>query len=160
MANIAADHAEAARARHIDLIVEPCAPVEIACSVGVFSSVAQNLLGNAIKYMGDAPVKQVIVRANATGQIVRLTVEDTGPGIDAEFQKRMFEPFARGEHDAVGGIGLGLATVKRLVEAHGGTVGVKSRVGSGTLFWVELPVASISAHSKSESNSPSRAQVN
>jgi signal transduction histidine kinase len=152
VADIAADYAEAARAAHIDLIVEPCAPVEIACSVGVFSSVVQNLLGNAIKYMGDAPLRRVIVRANATGQIARLTVEDTGPGIDAELQKRMFEPFVRGEHDAAGGIGLGLATVKRLVEAHGGTVGVKSRVGSGTLFRVELPVASLPVRSKPESN--------
>jgi signal transduction histidine kinase len=153
LASIAADCSEAARENGIDLVVEPSDPVDVACSVGVLTSVAQNLVGNAIKYMGDAPVRRVIVRAKTTGQMVRLNVEDTGPGIDAELQKQMFEPFTRGQHETIGGIGLGLATVRRLVEAHGGTVGVKSSVGAGALFWVELPLASASVHSKSDPTS-------
>jgi two-component system, OmpR family, sensor kinase len=53
----------------------------------------------------------------------------------------MFQPFVRGQHHSVPGFGLGLATVKRLIEAHGGTVGVKSTTGHGAVFWIELPLA-------------------
>jgi signal transduction histidine kinase len=153
LASVAADCSEGARENRIDLIVEPSDPVDVACSVGVLTSVAQNLVGNAIKYMGDALVRRVIVRAKTTGQMVRLTVEDTGPGIEPELEKRMFEPFTRGRHETIGGIGLGLATVRRLVEAHGGIVGVKSSIGAGTVFWIELPLAIASVHSNSDPSS-------
>jgi signal transduction histidine kinase len=52
----------------------------------------------------------------------------------------IFEPFFRGPDYGAGGTGLGLATVKRLTESHGGTVGVHSSIGRGSLFWVELPI--------------------
>jgi signal transduction histidine kinase len=141
LANVVADASEAARAAGIDLVLEPSDHVEVACRVGVMTSIAQNLVRNAIKYMRDAPVKRVSVRARAAGETVRLEVEDTGPGISADLQKHLFEPFVRGDHEHIEGIGLGLATVKRLVEGHGGRLGVKSEAGSGALFWVELPRA-------------------
>jgi signal transduction histidine kinase len=51
----------------------------------------------------------------------------------------IFEPFVRGPAEQASGTGLGLATVKRLVESHRGTIGVESKPGAGSLFWVELP---------------------
>jgi len=69
-------------------------------------------------------------------------VEDTGPGIPVGLQKVVFDPFVRGPQEVADGTGLGLATVKRLAEAHGGRVGLQSTVGVGSVFWVELPLAS------------------
>ena len=107
------------------------------------TSVVQNLIGNAIKYMdADRPVRVVTARARAAGRMVRLEVEDTGPGIAPGIQQMIFEPFVRGRHADVGGIGLGLATVKRLAEAHGGAAGVRPGQQNGAVFWIDLPAAS------------------
>jgi signal transduction histidine kinase len=138
---VASDCAETAKSSSVELVVEPSEPVAAACSVGVLTSMVQNLAMNAIKYMGDRPVKKVTLRARAASGTVRIEVEDTGPGIAPEVQQHMFEAFVRGAHKDVAGLGLGLATVKRLVEAHGGTVAVRSRLGIGTLFAVDLPRA-------------------
>jgi signal transduction histidine kinase len=70
----------------------------------------------------------------------RVSVEDTGPGIPPNKKSILFEPYVRGSANEPG-IGLGLATVKRLAEAHGGRVGVESALGSGSTFWFELPKA-------------------
>jgi signal transduction histidine kinase len=139
---VAADCAEAAKSSGVDLIVEPSEPVDVGCSVGVLTSMVQNLAMNAIKYMDDRPVKKVVLRSRAAAGRVRIEVEDSGPGIAPQLQQHIFEAFVRGTHKNVSGLGLGLATVKRLVEAHGGTVGVRSHVGSGTLFVIDLPRAS------------------
>jgi len=97
---------------------------------------------NGIKYIGARPTRRIVVRAFAVGQLARLEVEDTGPGVPPEIQATLFEPFVRGPHERVNGSGLGLATVKRLVETHAGRVGVQSKAGVGSLFWVELPLVS------------------
>jgi signal transduction histidine kinase len=68
----------------------------------------------------------------------RLEVQDTGPGIPPGHEERIFEPHVQLDPGG-GGIGLGLATVERLVNAHRGKLGVVSPPGSGALFWVELP---------------------
>src|SRR5256885_15977940 len=65
-------------------------------------------------------------------------VEDTGPGIPPALGQRIFEPYFRGPNTGAPGIGLGLATVKRLVESHSGTLGVRAGAKGGRLFWVEL----------------------
>jgi signal transduction histidine kinase len=140
LATIAADLREAARSSQIDIVVDAEEGLEVACSVGILTSLVQNLALNAIKYMGPQPVRQVSLRAKGMIGHVRVEVEDTGPGIPPDFHERIFEPFVRGLHDDhVEGMGLGLATVKRLVDAYGGTVGVQSTPGVGTLFWIELP---------------------
>jgi signal transduction histidine kinase len=100
-----------------------------------------NLVGNAIKYMGDAPTKRVLIRARDERQMVRIEVEDTGPGVPEEFRERIFDPFVRAAAVSTPGLGLGLATVRRLAEAHGGAVGLESGVGKGSRFWVVLPKA-------------------
>jgi signal transduction histidine kinase len=139
LANVVADLSETAAEKQIELVIEPGDSVQVACSPGAFTSIVQNLVQNAIKYMGAQAARRIVVRAKATGATVRLEVQDTGPGIPADLQARIFDPFVRVTEEQVSGTGLGLATVKRLVESHSGKVGVLSKPESGTLFFVELP---------------------
>jgi signal transduction histidine kinase len=129
----------AAELAGIALRVEPVPPVAVACGPGVLASLFTNLIQNAIKHMGDRPEKRVTVRVSDAGSRVRATVEDTGPGLPPEVLDTVFEPYARAPGTVQPGIGLGLATVKRLAEGHGGAVGVDSRPGQGSRFWFELP---------------------
>jgi signal transduction histidine kinase len=104
------------------------------------TQVLTNLLDNAIKYSGDA--RRIGIDLAQQNGYVSVTVSDEGPGIEVEEQGRIFEEFYRVSnglvHD-VKGSGLGLAIVKHVVEAHAGTVTVRSRPGAGSSFTVELP---------------------
>ncbi|MDF2695692.1 MAG: sensory transduction histidine kinase, partial [Labilithrix sp.] len=112
----------------------------VACSTGVLVSLVSNLLENAIKYMGNAPVKRVTVHVHEADGRVRFEVRDTGPGVAPSLKDRIFDPYVRAGESGVPGLGLGLATVRRLVEAHGGSVGVRpNEGGAGSIFWFELP---------------------
>jgi signal transduction histidine kinase len=124
--------------RHIELQVQDVQPSVVACSPGVLTSLISNLLGNALKYMGDAPVRKVDVRVRNLDTVTRVEVQDTGPGVPLELRERIFDPYVRGAETSVPGLGLGLATVRRLAEAHGGAVGI-ANVDSGSLFWFEIP---------------------
>jgi signal transduction histidine kinase len=119
--------------------VSPSETLSVACSPGVLVSMASNFVTNAIKYMGDAPVKRVSVRAHAAGRSVRIEVSDTGPGVPPKVRPRLFEPYVRGADSTIPGLGLGLATVRRLAEAHGGSVGMQPNEACGSVFWFELP---------------------
>ena len=66
-------------------------------------------------------------------------MEDTGPGLSPELVKQAFDPYVRGTRTTEPGLGLGLATVRRLVDGHDGRYGVSSQLGEGALFWFELP---------------------
>jgi signal transduction histidine kinase len=103
--------------------------------------VLTNLLANASKY---SPVQSVIrVVASLSATMVRISVEDQGPGIPPEQQAGLFERFYRIRTDSdTPGVGLGLAIAKGIVEAHGGSVGIDSEPGSGTRVWFTLPNAS------------------
>jgi signal transduction histidine kinase len=140
LATVVADLSDAAAENDIELVVDVPRSIEVPCGPGVMTSIVQNLVRNAIKYMGARPTRRIVVRALTVGPVARLEVEDTGPGIPPEIEPTLFEPFVRGPHEDEGGTGLGLATVKGLVESHGGRVGVESKRGVGTLFWVQLPV--------------------
>ena len=107
------------------------------------SAVAQvliNLLDNAIKYSGEA--RRITIDLGQRNGFVSMAVSDEGSGIEVEEQKRIFDKFYRVSdglvHDAKGS-GLGLAIVKHVVEAHLGTVSVRSRPGAGSTFTIELP---------------------
>jgi len=139
---VAADLSDALADARIELVLEANEHLDVRCTTGVLTSICQNLLRNAIKYMGDRSTRRIIVRTKGAGSKVRIEVEDTGPGIPIDLQKVVFEAFVRGPREVVGGTGLGLATVKRLVESHGGCVGLQSTVGVGSVFWVELPQVS------------------
>jgi two-component system phosphate regulon sensor histidine kinase PhoR len=101
-----------------------------------------NLIENAVKYGGDGGI--VTVRASTEGERVRISVADTGAGIEAAHLPRLFERFYRvdaGRSRELGGTGLGLSIVKHLVEAMGGKVSVDSAPGRGTIFTFTLPHA-------------------
>jgi len=101
-----------------------------------------NLLENAAKYSpGESPIRLFAQRHATT---VVIGVEDRGLGIPAAEQQRVFQKFVRGDEAkraGIRGVGVGLALVKRIAEAHGGSVGMTSEVGSGSTFTLVLPVA-------------------
>ncbi|HEY2901001.1 MAG TPA: ATP-binding protein, partial [Polyangia bacterium] len=102
-----------------------------------------NLVDNAIKY---CPNATLTVRAAAVGTRVRVSVVDTGPGVEPRHIPRLFERFYRvdaGRSRDTGGTGLGLSIVKHLVEAMNGSVGVDSAPAAGSTFWFELPMAPV-----------------
>jgi signal transduction histidine kinase len=133
--------AQAAEEAQVELAVEPFEPVEVACSPGVFMSCLSNLVRNGIKYMGDGTVRRVTVRVRTAGPRARFEVEDTGPGLPRELAETIFQPYVRGRGSGQPGIGLGLATVRRLADAHGGAAGVSQAPDGGCLFWFEFPKA-------------------
>ena len=99
-----------------------------------------NLLSNAIKYNRDGG--EVDVRCAPGDDVLRISVRDTGPGIDPARRQRLFEPFERlgAETSGVEGTGLGLALTRQLVERLDGIIGVETAPGEGSTFWVELPL--------------------
>ncbi|HYR56954.1 MAG TPA: ATP-binding protein [Myxococcaceae bacterium] len=136
----------------IDSPEEPCT---ISCRPGVLMSLIENLARNAIKYTADSPVRRVTVRAQPKRSSVRVEVVDTGPGLPPGAAALVFEPFVRTlSAEGKPGIGLGLATVKRLATAHDGSVGVESTPGLGCLFWFELPRAEAIARKKDVADAP------
>jgi len=142
--------------------VEPmAADLAVACKPGALASVLSNLLQNAVKYIVDAQGERTVtVRALARDSMVRLEVEDTGPGIPPGMETSIFDVYVRAQHSsAKPGLGLGLATVKRLVEAHGGRFGVRPcPAGRGACFWVEMSRASRPALPAAPASLPSAMQ--
>jgi signal transduction histidine kinase len=128
-----------AAAHGVTVGVEPFETRMLPCSAGVLTSLVGNLVRNAVKHIDDSPVRQVTLRVRDADGRVRVEVQDTGPGIDEQLQASIFEPFVRAG-SAAPGAGLGLATVKKLVTAHGGRVGLESKPGAGSTFWFELPL--------------------
>jgi signal transduction histidine kinase len=121
--------------------VRPFDEVNVAMGRAVLGIVVSNLLSNASKFSRESPVHRVTVRANADDRRVHVEVEDTGPGIPPGMEQAIFEPYRRGPGVTAPGLGLGLATVKRLVLAHGGKLGVRNARSGGAVFWFELPRA-------------------
>src|SRR5262249_21386033 len=126
-----------------EIVIHPFEPCFVACHKGVLTSILTNLMRNAVKYMSDSAVKRVTVRVHERRSLVRIEVEDTGPGGPTRLERDIFEPYVRAEGVTQPGLGLGLATVKRFCEAHGGEVGVRSTPGSGSAFWFTLPKPTI-----------------
>ncbi len=105
--------------------------------------VVQNLLDNAVKY-GTESSNWIGLTVAPAGDFVEIRVADRGPGIPADEQSMIFEPFFRGRRaiaDQVHGTGLGLNLVRKIVEAHGGTIRVQNHAPQGSEFIVRLPVA-------------------
>jgi len=120
-------------------------PLFVACPSGILGSVLINLIRNALAYVidGHQPIPQVTVRAKDGYSVVYVEVEDNGPGVAPDKEKLIFQPYTRDNSRVHAlSLGIGLATVKRLVETYGGKVGVKSSYGNGSRFWFELPKAS------------------
>jgi signal transduction histidine kinase len=137
--DVLAEFLDEAIERKVELVSEYQHDCRVGCARGVLVSIVGNLVANAIKYMGDTPAdRRVVVRATAGRRRVLIEVSDSGPGLQPGTERRIFEPYVR-LGTGKKGIGLGLATVKRLVDAHGGCVGAGGRAPRGSVFWVELP---------------------
>ncbi len=104
------------------------------------AEVLAQLLENAAKY--SPPATPITISAESDGKLVSISVGDRGPGIDDFEQSLIFEKFYRGKDQRyrVQGTGMGLAIAKAIVEAHGGTIGVTSQLGSGSVFHFTVPV--------------------
>jgi PAS domain S-box-containing protein len=100
-----------------------------------------NLLSNAVKYNRHGGMVTVSARLLSEG-FVRIAVSDTGRGLSSVQLRNLFQPFSRlgQEAGAVQGTGIGLAISKRLVETMGGQIGVESAEGSGSTFWIDMPI--------------------
>ncbi|MGZ3946110.1 MAG: sensor histidine kinase [Mucilaginibacter sp.] len=106
-----------------------------------FRNVLVNLVDNAIKYSGDHP--QIAITCSQNNNESVFSVKDNGQGIPKSHQKQVFDKFHRvstGNIHNVKGTGLGLSYVKYIVEAHGGTVAVKSEINAGSEFIISMPV--------------------
>ena len=132
-------------ARRHRLALEPAAQsVSVTADRGRVLQILLNLLSNAIKFTPDGGLVTLAARVESGGRHVRVTVTDTGIGIAPQDQARLFQEFV--QLDAAPsrryeGTGLGLALSKRLVELHGGAIGVESALGKGSTFWFTLPRA-------------------
>jgi len=131
-----------ARDRQVSVIPEEIEDVEIRGSRVRLEQALMNLLDNALKF--NRPGGEVRVRSCQTDGYARISISDTGIGIPSEDLARIFERFYRVDRarsSEVGGTGLGLSIVKHIVERMLGTIEVESRLGKGSTFTVQLPVA-------------------
>jgi signal transduction histidine kinase len=104
------------------------------------AQVILNLLGNAIKFTDQG---EVSVEAAISNDSFLVSVSDTGPGLSETDLVRVFEEFQQADGSSTrkkGGTGLGLSISKRIVEMHGGIIGVESTLGKGSRFWFTLPI--------------------
>lgn len=136
----AGNFAMAAGAKRITVSVE-CPPGLMATiNAALLEQAVGNLIDNAIKYSGEGT--PVGVTAAVNGEGLAIQVRDMGPGIEQRHLARIFERFYRvdsARSRALGGTGLGLAIVKHIAQAHGGSVGVESTPGKGSVFTIRLP---------------------
>lgn len=125
-----------ARAAGVEINWFPADLPSVRLDVEMFEKVLLNLMLNAEDAMPDGGT--LTIQANVVEGWVALDVIDTGCGMTPDLAARVFRPFVTTKP---GGTGLGLATARKIVAAHGGTIAVQSEPGRGTMFTVRLPVA-------------------
>jgi signal transduction histidine kinase len=129
-----------ARSRHVRLDADVDAGITARFAPDKLERVLMNLLTNALRHTPSDGAVAVLVEPQPDG--VRVAVEDTGNGLDAEARERMFERFWRGDQSRSSrGAGLGLAIARGLVEAHGGRIWAEDREGGGARVCFTLPAA-------------------
>jgi signal transduction histidine kinase len=133
----------ARRGMAVEVDIAAVEPLMVPFDPNRMEQVLNNLIGNAVKFSPSG--RRIVVSVRREGDFARTSVIDNGPGIPAEELPVLFKPFYRGSAPLPPGersTGLGLPIARRLVEAHGGKIGVESREGYGSTFWFTLPVAS------------------
>jgi signal transduction histidine kinase len=137
LAHALANLSVALREAQAEVLAEPL-PMVVA-DAAQLTQVLQNLIGNAVKFRGDQP-PQIRIGVTPVAQTWQFHVRDNGIGIDPEYFDRIFVIFQRlhGRRD-YGGMGIGLALCKKIVERHGGRIWVESAPGAGATFFFTLP---------------------
>ncbi len=129
-----------ARAAGVELTIEvPQEPLPVLADPERIEVVLANLLGNAVRYT--PPAGRIVAAVKRAGASARFEVRDTGGGVPALYQERIFERFFQVPGARRGGLGLGLYISREIVQAHGGAMGVETEPGRGSTFWFTLPAA-------------------
>jgi signal transduction histidine kinase len=113
----------------------------VRCPPGLLYVLLSNLAGNSIKFVQGRPCREIAISGRASRGGYELRIDDTGPGIPEDARERIFEPFYRVPGTVASGTGIGLATVRRVVDVYGGRISVESTLGSHSSFRVWLPLA-------------------
>ncbi len=122
--------------------------LSLHCDQKHIHQIVINLLSNAVKYTPKGG--RVWISAEKMADKLKICIHDTGVGISPEKMKKLFERFERGEDTyskSQEGTGIGLNLTRRLVELNGGRIGVESKIGDGSIFWIMMPVVADSNHS-------------
>ena len=116
----------------------------------------QNLIGNGLKFHREGVPPEIIIRAlEVENNMLRVEVQDNGIGIGEEYQEQVFNMFKRLHSTAsYEGTGIGLALCKKIIERHGGDIGVTSSPGKGSTFWLTLPEELLTRSSEKEGGEP------
>jgi two-component system sensor histidine kinase GlrK len=134
-----------ADAKHIQVLVDfPSGQVWVPMDGLRVEQVLDNLLSNALKFGPTGGTVKLQIRPNPETSVVDISVSDGGPGIPSEELSRVFDRFYQGTQpggNKLAGSGLGLALAKKVVEAHGGQIGIESEVGKGTTVHFMLPIS-------------------
>jgi signal transduction histidine kinase len=127
--------------KKIKLVIPAALPTVMVDREGI-STVFENLIDNAIKYLGDTEAPEIEIGWENKGRFYVFWVKDNGPGVRNEYQDRVFDLFQRGDSEQkhhIEGTGVGLAIVKKIIEQHGGMVKLQSEQDAGTTVYFTIP---------------------
>jgi signal transduction histidine kinase/CheY-like chemotaxis protein len=141
----------------LELKLDPSVRLPVRGDPVRMRQVLSNLIGNAVKFTERGSITVNVRRLGETSSqhLLRFEVRDTGIGIDADAQGRLFNSFSQADASTTrlyGGTGLGLAICKRIVDLMGGRIGVVSELGRGAAFWFEVPLLKVIGDLRTEAS--------